>query len=31
MRVDSPKMKLLVDIYHVQIMNGDVIRRIHLT
>ena len=27
-RVDSPKMKLLFDIYHVQIMNGDVIRRI---
>ena len=28
-RVDSPNMKLLFDIYHVQIMNGDVIRRIH--
>lgn len=27
-RVDSPKMKLLFDVYHVQIMNGDVIRRI---
>lgn len=27
-RVDSPRMKLLFDIYHVQIMNGDVIRRI---
>ncbi|MDA1053853.1 MAG: TIM barrel protein [Planctomycetota bacterium] len=27
-RVDSPSMKLLFDIYHVQIMNGDVIRRI---
>lgn len=27
-RVDSPNMKLLFDIYHVQIMNGDVIRRI---
>ena len=26
--VDSPRMKLLFDIYHVQIMNGDVIRRI---
>ena len=26
-RVDSPRMKLLFDIYHVQIMNGDVIRR----
>jgi len=25
--VDSPRMKLLFDIYHVQIMNGDVIRR----
>ncbi len=29
-RVDSPRMKLLFDIYHVQIMNGDVIRRIRL-
>lgn len=28
-RVDSPNMKLLFDIYHVQLMNGDVIRRIH--
>jgi hydroxypyruvate isomerase len=27
-KVDSPRMKLLFDIYHVQIMNGDVIRRI---
>jgi hydroxypyruvate isomerase len=27
-RVDSPRMKVLFDIYHVQIMNGDVIRRI---
>ncbi len=27
-RVDSPNMKLLFDIYHVQIMHGDVIRRI---
>jgi len=27
-RVDSPRAKLLFDIYHVQIMNGDVIRRI---
>ncbi|MCA9122697.1 MAG: TIM barrel protein [Planctomycetaceae bacterium] len=27
-RVDHPNMKLLFDIYHVQIMNGDVIRRI---
>jgi len=28
-RVDSKRLKLLFDIYHVQIMNGDVIRRIH--
>ena len=27
--VGSPRVKLLFDIYHVQIMNGDVIRRIH--
>ena len=27
-KVDSPRMKLLFDIYHVQIMNGDVIRRL---
>lgn len=27
-RVDSPRMKLLFDIYHVQIMHGDVIRRL---
>ncbi len=27
-RVDSPRMKLLFDIYHVQLMNGDVIHRI---
>jgi hydroxypyruvate isomerase len=27
-RVDSPHMKLLFDVYHVQVMNGDVIRRI---
>jgi hydroxypyruvate isomerase len=27
-RVGSPSLKLLFDIYHVQIMNGDVIRRI---
>ncbi len=26
--VGSPRMKVLFDIYHVQIMNGDVIRRI---
>ena len=28
-RVGSKNLKLLFDIYHVQIMNGDVIRRIH--
>ncbi|HUS05427.1 MAG TPA: TIM barrel protein [Bryobacteraceae bacterium] len=27
-RVDSPRMKLLYDIYHMQIMEGDVIRTI---
>jgi hydroxypyruvate isomerase len=27
-RVGSPRMKLLFDIYHVQIMNGDIIRRL---
>jgi hydroxypyruvate isomerase len=27
-QVGSPRVKLLFDIYHVQIMNGDVIRRI---
>jgi sugar phosphate isomerase/epimerase len=27
-RVASPRMKLLFDIYHVQIMNGDIIRRL---
>ncbi len=27
-RVDSPRMKILFDIYHVQIMQGDVITRI---
>ncbi len=27
-QVGSPRMKLLFDVYHVQIMNGDVIRRI---
>jgi hydroxypyruvate isomerase len=26
--IDSPSFKLLFDIYHVQVMNGDVIRRI---
>jgi hydroxypyruvate isomerase len=29
-QVDSPRMKLLFDVYHVQVMNGDVIRRIRL-
>ena len=28
-RVGSPALKLLFDVYHVQIMDGDVIRRIH--
>ncbi len=28
-RVGSDRMKLLFDIYHVEIMDGDVIRRIH--
>ncbi len=27
--VDSPRLKLLFDIYHVQVMDGDLIRRIH--
>jgi hydroxypyruvate isomerase len=27
-KVGSPRVKLLFDIYHVQIMHGDVIRRI---
>lgn len=27
-RAASPRMKLLFDVYHVQVMNGDVIRRI---
>ena len=27
-RVGSPRMKLLFDVYHVQIMNGDIIPRI---
>ncbi len=30
-QVGSPRIKLLFDIYHVQVMNGDVIRRIHNT
>lgn len=28
-KVGSPALKLLLDIYHVQIMEGDLIRRIH--
>lgn len=28
-RVGMPNVKLLFDVYHVQIMNGDVIRRVH--
>ena len=28
-QVDSPRMTLLFDVYHIQIMNGDVIRRIN--
>jgi hydroxypyruvate isomerase len=28
-RVGSPRMKLLFDVYHVQIMDGDLVRRIH--
>jgi len=27
-RVGSPRVKLLFDVYHVAIMNGDVIRRL---
>jgi hydroxypyruvate isomerase len=27
-RIDSPRFKLLFDIYHVQVMHGDVIRRL---
>ena len=27
-KVNSPNMKLLFDVYHVQVMNGDVIRRL---
>ncbi|HBE68264.1 MAG TPA: sugar phosphate isomerase [Planctomycetaceae bacterium] len=27
-QMDSPRFKLLFDVYHVQVMNGDVIRRI---
>jgi hydroxypyruvate isomerase len=28
-RIDSPRMKLLFDVYHVQIMEGDIINRIN--
>ena len=28
-RVNMPNVKLLFDLYHVQIMNGDLVRRIH--
>ncbi len=28
-RVGSPNLKLLFDVYHVQVMDGDLIRRIH--
>ena len=27
--VDSPGLRLLFDVYHVQIMDGDLVRRIH--
>ncbi|HIA28321.1 MAG TPA: hypothetical protein EYN79_09480 [Planctomycetes bacterium] len=27
-KIDSPSFKLLFDVYHIQIMNGDVIRRL---
>ncbi len=27
--VDSPRVKLLYDIYHMQIMEGDILRTIH--
>jgi hydroxypyruvate isomerase len=30
-KVDSPRVKLLFDIYHVQVMHGDLIRRIEQT
>ncbi len=30
-RVGSPRVKLLFDVYHVQIMNGDLIRRLEQT
>ena len=30
-KVGSPRVKLLFDVYHVQIMNGDLIRRIEQT
>jgi len=28
-QVSSPRLKLLFDVYHVQIMDGDIVRRIH--
>ena len=28
-KVGSPRVKLLFDVYHVQVMDGDVIRRIN--
>ena len=28
-RVSSPNLRLLFDVYHIQIMDGDIIRRIH--
>jgi sugar phosphate isomerase/epimerase len=30
-RVGSPRVKLLFDVYHVQIMNGDLVRRLEQT
>ncbi len=30
-RVGSPALKLLFDVYHVQVMDGDIIRRIEQT
>ncbi len=30
-RVGSPRVKLLFDVYHVQVMNGDLIRRLEQT
>jgi hydroxypyruvate isomerase len=28
-KVSSPRLKMLFDVYHVQIMDGDIVRRIH--